>query len=65
MTLEMSQINHEVVVGKMFAYNVVFQVFLVLNGNANLSELVHQIYGKNAIKTMFMYRFPMLFRVLT
>ena len=31
----------------MFPHDIVFQVFLVFDGDANLSELIHQVNSKD------------------
>ena len=46
------------------AYNVVLQVFLILNGNTKLVVFVHDVNGKNRIESVFMNRLPMLGNIL-
>ena len=34
MSFEVGEVDHEVIVGQMLSYDVVFQVLLILDGNA-------------------------------
>lgn len=65
MSLEVGQVNHEVVVGQMLAHDVVLQVLLVLDGNAYLSELVHQVDGKDGVEAVLVNGLPVLLGVLS
>ena len=64
MALEVCQVNHEIVVAQVVAHNVVVQVFAVLDGDAHLAELVHDVDGKAAVKTMLVNRLPVFLHVL-
>ena len=65
MTLEVSQVDHPVIVGKMISHDVVLDVATVLDGDTHLTELVHDIDGKDGIKAMLMDSLPVLGNVLT
>ena len=64
MSLEVGQVNHEVVVGQVLPHDVVLQVLMVLNGDANLAELVHQIDSKDRVEAVLMNSLPVLPGVL-
>ena len=65
MSLEVGEVDHEVVVGKVLAHDIVFQVFLVLNGDADVVELIHDVHGEDAVEAMVMNRLPMFLGILT
>ena len=64
MPLEVGEVDHEVVVGQMLTHDVVFQVLLILDGDAYLAELIHQVNGKDAVEAMFVNRLPVFLWVL-
>src|SRR5574344_733124 len=65
MTLEVSQVDAEVVIAKMFSYNVVLDPFLVLHRNAQVTVFVHDVHGKEAVKAMFVDGLPVLLHILS
>ena len=65
MALEMGQVDHPVIIGQVVAHNVILDVGTVLNGNAHLAVLVHDVHGKDGIKAVLMNGLPMLRHILT
>ena len=57
-SLEVGQVDHEVVVSQMLAHDVILQMFLVADGNAYLAELVHQVDGEDGVEAVFVDGLP-------
>ena len=64
MSLEMSKVDHEVVVVYVFADDVVLEVCRVLDCNPLLPELVHQVDREDAVESMLMNSLPVVLGVL-
>lgn len=65
MTFEMSEIDHEIIIGKMVANYVIFDMRGVGYGNLHLSELVHKINFGNLVEAVVSDGLPMLCRILS
>ena len=64
MTLEMVETDHEVVVGKMSAHDIVVQMGMVAHGDAYLIVFVHDIDGKILGKAVAVDDLPVIGRVI-
>ena len=64
MTLEMVETDHEVVVGKMSAYDVVVQMGMVAHGDAYLIVFVHDVDGEILGKAVAVYDLPVIGRIV-
>jgi len=64
-TLEVGKVDHEVVVGKVVAYDVIFQVLLILDRYAHLAIFVHDVNSKEAVETMLVDGLPVLLLIHT
>ena len=49
----------------MLTDNVILQVFLVLNGNTDIVELIHNINCKDAVEAVVMNSLPVFLGILT
>ena len=63
-SFEVGKVDHEVVVGEMVTYDVVFQVLLVAHGNTHLSVFVHQVEGSDGVESVSVDGLPVLAHVL-
>ena len=64
MTFEVVETDHEVVVGKMSAYDVVVQMGMVAHGNAYLIVFVHDVDGEILGKAVAVNDLPVIGRVV-
>ena len=64
-TLKVGKVDHEVVVGKVVAYDVIFQVLLILDRYAHLAIFVHDVNSKEAVETMLVDGLPVLLLIHT
>ena len=64
MSFEVGEVDHEVIVGQMLSYDVVFLVLLILDGNAYFPKLIHQVNSKDGVEAVIVDCLPMLLRIL-
>ena len=57
-TLEVGQVDHEVVACQVVAHDVVLDVLAVAHGNLHLAFLVHQVHDEQRVEAVLVYRLP-------
>ena len=63
-TLEVGEVDHEVVVLQVVTHDVVLQVCRVGHGNLHLALLVHQVHTEDRVEAVLVDGLPVLLRVL-